>query len=64
MNEVRLIAASFVDHAGVFTTERAIKWKPEASVLGLASGDPISISVADFARLLDAYLASITRAFC
>ena len=63
MNEVRMLTTSILEHDGTFTVEKSIKWKPEASVLGLAPGDQIELTEADFAKLAKAYFAEIGAKF-
>ena len=63
LNEVRVLTTSVLENNGVLTVEKTIKWKSEASVLGLAPGDEISLTEADFAKLAKAYFAEIEAKF-
>ncbi|MFI5046519.1 MAG: hypothetical protein ACHQIG_05605 [Acidimicrobiia bacterium] len=63
MNEVRLLCSSILEHDGVFTGEKVIKWVPEASVLGYAVGDAISIDVDGAERLAGAFFDAIEASF-
>lgn len=63
MNEVRLLASSITQHAGVLTLEKGIRLTPEGSVLGLAAGDRIAPSLHDLAHLVDAFLDAIERTY-
>ena len=63
LNEVRMLCTSIRSGAGMLEQDSTIKWTPEASVLGLAIGDPIDVAVTDFARLADAFLDEIEKRF-
>lgn len=63
LNEVRLLVNVLVASDGVFTAEKAIKFKPEQSILGLAYGDEIAIREGDFERLAAAFFAEIEAKF-
>lgn len=63
LNEVRLLAASLLENDGRLVADKQIKLKPETSVLGLAVGDEIALTEADFARLSDAYFTSMMEIF-
>jgi len=63
LNEVELLCASILDHDRVLTTNKVIKWVPEASVLGLADGDPIRPSAEEFAALAKAFFAELETRF-
>jgi hypothetical protein len=56
LNQVRALADSVVDHDGVLTIPKAIRLE---GVLGLSPGDPVSIDVAGFERLADAFFAEL-----
>ena len=62
-NEVRLLAESIAENDGVLREDKQIKLKPETSVLGLAPGDRIRLTVADVRRLADAYFEEIGKRF-
>jgi hypothetical protein len=63
LNEVRVLANSVMLHDGVFTVEKSIKMKPEASVLGLEPGDAIALDEKSFAKLASAYFDEIEAKF-
>jgi hypothetical protein len=63
MNEVRLLASSITNHAGVLTLEKGLRLTAEGSVLGLSPGDRISPSLHDLAHLVDAFLDAIERTY-
>jgi len=62
-NEVRLLAESIAENDGVLREDNQIKLKPETSVLGLAPGDQIRLSVDGVRRLADAYFEEIGKRF-
>ena len=69
LNEVRMITDSLQgnDAQGpivpLLAGNSTIKYKPESSVLGLAVGDPIDLSVADYERLANAFLDELEKRF-
>ena len=63
LNEVRMLCASILEHGAVLTADKAIKFKPERSVLKLTIGDAINLSEADFGRLCEAFFAEIGAKF-
>jgi len=63
LNEVRIIVTSLMVEGGVFTVEKAIKYKPEASVLGYSPGDPIALDEAQFTELASAYFDEMVVKF-
>jgi hypothetical protein len=63
INEVELIAASVMADNGVLQGSNVIKYRPEESVLQLAVGDPIRLTVDDFERLAEAFFAVLERKF-
>jgi hypothetical protein len=63
MNEVRMLGNSILDNDAVLTAEKAIKFKPETSVLGLAIGDRIALDEKAFSRLADAFFTAIEGTF-
>jgi len=58
-NEVRVLAASIVDHGAVFTSETPIRIDAATTVLGLEPGDPVRISLDELERLGTAYFDEI-----
>jgi hypothetical protein len=63
LNEVRVLAKSLLENAGVLAVDKSIKLTPEASVLGLQAGDEVALGEADFAKLSDAFFAEIEKKF-
>jgi hypothetical protein len=63
LNEVRMLCTSIRSHDGVLAQDSTVKWRPEASVLGLGIGDPIEVGVGDFARLAEACFDEIEKRF-
>jgi hypothetical protein len=63
LNEVRMLAASILQHGAVLTLDKTIKYKLERSVLGIAAGEPIALDPARFAKVLDAFIAEIGARF-
>ncbi len=59
LNEVRMIAASILEFGGVMTQDKTIKWKPEASVTGLAMGDKIALSRKQVGELVEAFIEEL-----
>ena len=63
LNEVELLVDSLLAGDGTFHTNKVIRWNPEASVLGLADGDPIVLDATRLERLAAAFFAEL-RARC
>ncbi|GAA4813018.1 hypothetical protein GCM10023200_58500 [Actinomycetospora chlora] len=63
VTEVELLAESLLDHDGVLTPNKVIRYQPERSVLGLAPGDAVSLDADAFERLADAFLAELAVRF-
>lgn len=63
LNEVRMLAASLLEHDGVLTADNTIKYNPAKAVLKLAIGDPIRLNEAGFTALADAYFADLSAKF-
>ena len=69
LNEVRMLTDSLQgnDASGpispVLAASSTIKYRPEASVLGLAVGDPIDLDVAAYQRLAHAFLDEVEKRF-
>ena len=63
LNEVRVLAASLMEHGGLLTVEKAITLKPESSVLGLSPGEPVRLTETQFTILADAFFADIEAKF-
>jgi len=62
LNEVRMLCTSILQ-GDVLLADSTIKYKPEASVLGLAIGDEIRLDEPGFTRLAEAFHAEIERRF-
>lgn len=63
LTEVGLVAVSLVEHDGVMTPVKGIKYVPGSSVLGLAAGDRIRLTVGDTEKLARAFLAELETRF-
>jgi hypothetical protein len=63
LNEVRMLTSSLLDHDGVMTAEKTIKYDAGKSVVGIAIGDEIRLDEKSFRLLADAYLAEIEKRF-
>jgi hypothetical protein len=63
LNEVRSLNTSLLEHDGVLTVEKAIKLKPDTSVLGIEAGAPVALTEEQFTRLAEAFFAEIDVRF-
>lgn len=63
LNELELVTDSLMTNDGVFEGNKVIKHSQQASVLGLAPGDPITLSRDDFERLSTAFFAELEARF-
>src|SRR6266850_669058 len=63
LNEVRVLGNSIQENKSVLAAHKAIKLKPDTSVLKLKPGDPIALSEADFSHLSKAFFDEIERRF-
>jgi hypothetical protein len=63
LNEVRMLCDGLTNGEAVFARNNTIRYDPAKSVLGLAYGDLIRLSAADFARLAKAFFAEIEARF-
>ena len=61
--EVRMLAASLLEHGGVLTADSTIKYNPDKAVLKLPIGAPIRLTEAGFTALAEAYFADLTAKF-
>jgi hypothetical protein len=59
LNEVRMLAASILQHSALLTADKTIRYKPERSVLGITIGEPIALKPDRFTKLLDAFVAEL-----
>jgi hypothetical protein len=55
LNEVRLLCSSMLLFDGKLTEEKAIKFKPEKSILKYQFSDEIKVKESDFVRISDAF---------
>ncbi|HEV7760642.1 MAG TPA: hypothetical protein VGO78_16675 [Acidimicrobiales bacterium] len=63
LNEVRLLTGSLLEHDGVLTAEKTIKYDAGRAVVGIALGDEIRLDEKSFRLLADAYFAEIEKRF-
>ena len=63
LNEVRVLCSSLLLHDDVMTPDKTIKLDPSRSVLGLAPGDRIELTEADFSKLSEAFFAELAAKF-
>jgi hypothetical protein len=63
LNEVRIIVDSLISHDGVMRSDKKIKLPPERSLVGLAAGEQIKLTEADFTRLSTAFFDELERRF-
>jgi hypothetical protein len=62
LNEVELLTASLID-GSILTDDTVIKYDPDRSVVGLAVGDRIELTAAQFERLAKAFFADLQANF-
>jgi hypothetical protein len=63
LNEVRMLANSLLEHDGVLTAEKAIRYDADKAVAGIRIGDRIELDEKSFRLLADAYFAEIEKRF-
>jgi hypothetical protein len=63
LNEVEVMVDSLLTGEGVVAAHKVIRLKPEQSVLGLAPGDRMRLTVDRFERLADAFFAELMDRF-
>ncbi|MDO9486566.1 MAG: hypothetical protein Q7K25_10970 [Actinomycetota bacterium] len=63
LNEVRVLCRSIVENDAVLMKDSTINLNPAKSVLGLAVGDSIRLSLEEFVRISDAYFAEMLVKF-
>ena len=63
LGEVRMLAASLVDNAGVLARDPTVQYDPGKAVLGIDIGERIALNADDFEALCAAFLADIERQF-
>lgn len=63
LNELALIVDSLIEHDGVFTEGSGVGFVPEASCTGLAPGERIRLSAAQFERLAVGVFAELEELY-
>ena len=63
LNEVRMLANSLLEHDGVLTAEKAIKYDAGKAVAGIRIGDRVDLDEKSFRLLADAFFAEIEKRF-
>ena len=63
LNEVRMIAASILEHDGVMSEDSTIKWKPENSVTGLKIGAKIVLTRDAVETLVEEFFGEILEKY-
>ena len=63
LNEVRMLCSSLLEHHGVLTADKTIKYRPENAVLQLRLGDEIRLREADFEALCSAFFRELDATF-
>jgi hypothetical protein len=63
LNEVRMLCGSLMNDNGRLAADKAIKWRPENSVLGYQIGDEIRLTTGDFKRLSSAFFTELESKF-
>jgi len=63
LNELEMLVASLMDNDGVLEVNNVIKYKPDSAVLGLAEGDRITLTAAQFEQLATAVFAELEAKF-
>jgi hypothetical protein len=63
VQEVRAIVRSLLENGGTLDAEARLASDPAGSVLGLAPGDPIRLTLGQYVRLSDAFFREIESRF-
>ena len=63
VNEVRVLCSSLTQHDGVLVADKAIRLRPDTSVLSYAPGDEIALTADGLVRLADAYFGEMEARF-
>ena len=63
LNEVRMLAASLLEHDGVMTKDNTIKYDPGKSITGIGLGKEIVINREQFEALADGFFDAIAEKF-
>ena len=63
LNEVRVLARSLMENGGTVMADPQIPLDPDHSVLGLAVGDPVTLTLQQFRRISDAFFREIESRF-
>jgi hypothetical protein len=63
LNEVEVLVESLLAGGGALVAHKVIRLRPEGSVLGLAPGEEVRLTVDRFSRLADAFFAELMDRF-
>jgi hypothetical protein len=63
LNEVEVLVESLLAGGGVVVAHKVVRMRPEQSVLGLAPGERIRLTVDRFERLADAFFGELMNRF-
>ncbi len=63
LNEVRMIANSVMENAGILRADKTIKYVVGRSVSGVGIGEPVVLTTESFRRLAEAFFAKIVDAY-
>lgn len=63
LNEVRMLSASLLEHDGVMTADKSIKYKAEKLVLGIGVGEQIRLTEDGFRKLMGAFFVEMEKKF-
>ena len=63
LNEVRMLAASLLEHDGVLAKDNTIKYDPGKSIAGIGIGQKIEIDREQFEALADGFFDEIAARF-
>jgi hypothetical protein len=62
-NEVRMLCDGIMENEGRMSARKAIRYKPETSILKFKAGDEIRLDADDFARLSAAFFDEIEKKY-
>lgn len=63
LNEVRMLVQALMSPKGLLAADKAIKYEPSKTVLGIAIGQRVSLRCADFRQLADAFFDELEQRF-
>jgi hypothetical protein len=63
LNEVRVLARSLMENGGTVMADPQIAFDPGRTVLGLAVGDPVVLTLQQYQRISDAFFREIESKF-